>query len=379
MIRVTEAISDTNIGGAGRLLLARLSCTDRRKIQTTVILPKGSSLVKPLREMKISVCEVCCKADSSWDAHAILLLAHVIYQQRPHLFHAHGWLSARVAARLVGVPVSIYTRHCAFDLTWLERFPVTQLVQRYLCELLSDKVIAVSPAARDNLISLGIRKSQIKVIINGSLAVTPQGEAERLERKRRLGIPNDAVVVGILARLEPCKDHACFLRAAKRLLEHPGKKRYRFLIVGDGSLMNELKNQSRGLGISNEVIFTGFLQDPSPILDLFDMNVNCSIGTETSSLALSEGMSLGIPSIASNFGGNPYMVKDGENGFLYQRGNDKMLAERIRTIAENSLLASQMSQNAKERFERELNAVVMTRQYEALYSDLLEKKRSYLS
>lgn len=143
--------------------------------------------------------------------------------------------------------------------------------------------------------------------------------------------------------------------------------------------MNELKNQSRGLGISNEVIFTGFLQDPSPILDLFDMNVNCSIGTETSSLALSEGMSLGIPSIASNFGGNPYMVKDGENGFLYQRGNDKMLAERIRTIAENSLLASQMSQNAKERFERELNAVVMTRQYEALYSDLLEKKRSYLS
>ena len=53
-------------------------------------------------------------------------------------------------------------------------------------------------------------------------------------------------------------------------------------------------------------------------MNITDINVNCSIGTETSSLALSEGMSLGVPAVVSDFGGNP-MIRDGRNGFVFRQ------------------------------------------------------------
>lgn len=374
MIHVLEAISDTNIGGAGRLLVARLSCTDHKRIRTTVLLPKGSMLKKPLKALKICVVEVPFGADASFEWWAVFSLANIIRKLNPDLVHTHGWFSVRVAARMIGVPISIYTRHCAFDLTSKEKKLFTKIRNRCFCEVLSNCVIAVSPAAKDNLVALGIRPSKIRVIFNGCLPVRLLTSQEKVELRRQMGIPDDSIVVGILARLEPCKDHACFLRAAKRLIEESKGTSYYFLIVGTGSLEQKLKNQSKSLGIVPHVIFTGFLSDPSAVMNLFDINVNCSVGTETSSLALSEGMSLGIPSIASDFGGNPYMIKDGENGFIYRRGDDKQLADCIRRIATDSCLAEKISKKATERFEKDLNAFSMTKQYEELYCRLCKKK-----
>lgn len=374
MIHVLEAISDTNIGGAGRLLLARLSCTDRNRIRTTVLLPKESMLKKPLQTLKIRVVEVPFGADTSFEWWAVFSLANIIRKMNPDLVHTHGWFSVRVAAWMIGVPISIYTRHCAFDLSDKEKKFFTKIRNYCLCELLSDCVIAVSPAAKDNLIALGIRPSRIHVIFNGCLPVLTLSKSKKVDLRRQMGIPEDAIVVGILARLEPYKDHSCFLRAAKRLLEESKGKSYYFLIVGTGSLEQKLKNQSKSLGIASHVFFTGFLSDPSDVMNLFDINVNCSVGTETASLALSEGMSLGIPAICSDFGGNPYMIKDGENGFIYRRGDDNQLADCIRRIATDSCLAEKMSKKATERFEKDLNAFAMTKQYEELYCRLCKKK-----
>ena len=183
MIHILEVISDTNMGGAGRLLLARLEKTNREKIRTTVLLPKGSLLKEELIRLGIRTVEVVGGADRSLDPIAVLSIVRVIHHLRPDLLHAHGSLSARIAARICGVPISIYTRHCAYPLKSWERLSIVRLMQRWLCDLLSDCVVAVSPAAQKNLLQLGIRKKRIVQIINGSLPLHRLSEAESYRRR----------------------------------------------------------------------------------------------------------------------------------------------------------------------------------------------------
>ena len=148
---------------------------------------------------------------------------------------------------------------------------------------------------------------------------------------------------------------------------------FKVLLIGDGTQKQGLMELCNELGICDKVIFCGFVDDVAPLMNIVDINVNCSIGTETSSLALSEGMSLGIPSVVSDYGGNPYMVRDGVNGFLYPQGNAEELAKKI-LLLEDKKLYEKLSRGARERFESELNARRMTRLTEKLYSLLLKKR-----
>ena len=59
------------------------------------------------------------------------------------------------------------------------------------------------------------------------------------------------------------------------------------------------------------MLFLGFVQNVAEILSILDIQCNCSYGTEASSLALIEGMSLGLATVASDYGGNPWQVDDG--------------------------------------------------------------------
>ena len=126
-------------------------------------------------------------------------------------------------------------------------------------------------------------------------------------------------------------------------------------------------------GLSPYVRFTGFADDVSPYYNIMDINVNCSVGTETSSLALSEGMSLGIPAVVSDYGGNPYMVRHGVNGLVYPTGRYDILAREIHRLASDERLYRQLSGGAYRRFLTELNAKQMTENTERLYRVLYDR------
>ena len=141
----------------------------------------------------------------------------------------------------------------------------------------------------------------------------------------------------------------------------------RFLLIGDGSCRAELESQARALGVADHVIFTGFVDDVAPYYALMDVNLNCSIGTETSSLALSEGMSLGVPCIATTFGGNPYMVTDGKNGFLVPERDPAAMAEKICALIDDPALRQKLSAGALSAYAEKFTASAMTRQLEDMY------------
>ena len=372
-MKILEVISDTNIGGAGILLATRCECMNRSKYEITVAIPKGSKLSKRLNDIGVAVVEVDACRDRSFEWGGILKWIRLIRKVRPMLINCHGCLSCRIAARLCSVPVLVDTRHCAFlTKRWQRVFPGKQLLGMGR-RMLSDQTIAVAVAAKENLLEMGAPSKKIQVIINGAKPMRTLSEEEKRWQRKALNIPQNAVVVGIFARLEPCKGHETFLRAAQILTKKQGN--YCFLIVGDGSLSRTLRERVEKLELTEAIRFVGFAEDVAPYLNVTDIQVNCSVGTETSSLALSEGMSLGIPAVASNFGGNPYMIRDGENGFLFPIDRYDILAQRIFQIGEDPELYDHLSQGAKHRFEEELNVERMTRETEALYDYLLIKAK----
>ena len=85
-------------------------------------------------------------------------------------------------------------------------------------------------------------------------------------------------------------------------------------------------------------------------------------------------MSLGIPCVASNYGGNSYMVQNGVNGFIYPVSDHKRLAELISLISNDTKLYGQLSKNAYQRYERELNAKKMTEATYSYYTQLQSLK-----
>lgn len=371
MIRVLEAISDTNIGGAGRLLLARLEESDRARFDEIVILPKASKLCPHLDALGVKYIEIDGCGDRSLDIFAIPKLYRELRHVRPQILNSHACLSARIAGRLAGVPVVIQTRHSSFPIGKFYDNRVVRAAVRSASRIFTDRIIAVAHIVAHDLVRMGVERERISVIINGARPLYRASENDIKATREHLGIPSGARVVGICARLEKCKDHETFLRAAKLICKRDGD--YRFLIVGEGSERHALERLSRQIGIAHRVIFMGFCDNIAEYMSLFDVNVNCSVGTETSSLALSEGMSLGIPAIASDYGGNPYMVHDGVNGFLYPQGNEEELAKKI-LLLEDENLYKKLSRGAKKRFEDELNSRRMTRLTEKLYVSLLKKR-----
>jgi len=367
MIKVVEVISDTNIGGAGILLLNRLKRTRRDIFDITVILPKGSMLTDRLKAEKIKTVEISCEGDRSADIKSFFKYLSEIKRISPNIINCHGSFNGRVAAKLVGVPIRIYTRHCVFPLKSYQKNKSVRSITRFLTDRLNNCIIAVSFSARENLLEMGINQNRVKVIINGAERLKKISDKKREELRKSLKMKEDDIVVSICARLEPCKDHKCFLQAARVLCKKSDK--YRFLVIGSGSLEKQLKNMAKRLGIADKIIFTGFVGDVSTYMNITDVNVNCSIGTETSSLALSEGMSLGIPAVVSNYGGNPYMVCAGKNGYIYRSENFIELAQKIeQTVKKENY--KRLSVGALKRFESELNAERMTRETEELYLSL---------
>ena len=370
-MKVLHVISDENIGGAGVLLTSLLHNFDRERVQSVVALPRGSALCERVAALEIPYCELTHPCDR-FSAASVREISDLIREQNIDIVHANAALAARFAGRRCKTAVT-HTRHCCYPPQGVWRIGAVRKVGGLWNRALSDRVIATADAAAENLVSFGIPRGKIDVILNGSEPVRQLREEELEAARRKWGIPSDCFAVGICARLEPCKGHETFLRAAKLLLERYPRRSFRFLIVGSGSRRAELEVMCETLGLESSVCFTGFLRDMAPIYRLLRVNVNCSTGTETSCLALSEGMSAGVPAVVSDYGGNRAMIGGSLAGIVYPVGNADALADAIGRIAADNALELQMRRAARERYEACYTAAAMTERVTRVYERMLSR------
>ena len=102
-------------------------------------------------------------------------------------------------------------------------------------------------------------------------------------------------------------------------------------------------------------------------MSITDIQANASYGTEATSLALLEGMSLGIPAVVSDFGGNPGVIKNGENGFVVPQCDSHSLADKIQLLLDDEQLYREMSEKSLKIFSQAFTAKAMTKQTEKIY------------
>lgn len=368
-LRVLHIISDTNIGGAGRLLLNFLAHYDRDRLKVYVLCPAGSLLAERCASSPgvtiLALPEL--PADESfapgWLWKQIPAIIRVIRQYHINVVHTHASFAGRLAARLAGGACVIYTRH-RLELEgagmpgalweWL-----LSLINNYTC----DRVVAVSRAVQSDLLRQGVPERKIALIYNG---------IDLTKFQPRPWLPDArGPVVGLVGRLEPEKGHRCFLEAARMLLPKCGD--CRFWIVGTGSLLQELQNCAWKLGISKRVEFLGLRDDIPELLAQMSVVAVPSL-SEAFALSLVEAMSMGRPCVASSIGGIKEILVDRVNGLLVEPDNPRALSSRIAWLLDHPAEASRMGEAAARTAAERFDARVMTERLTGLYMECVRER-----
>ena len=370
MKRILNIISDTNVGGAGRILLTYLKYMNREEYETAVALPAGSLLIERIEALDVKVFEIDGISDRSFDRAAIRLLKEVIREYRPDLVHTHGTLSGRIAARQCGCAV-VYTRHSVFPVPRkISRGP-GKLLNKVINEHYADRIISVSHAASDNLTDAGISPGKIDLVFNGVEKLTPAPEATKERLRAEFGIRPGQFTAAIFARMISYKGQMDIIDAAHLLKE----KGYDFKILlagtGEDGYIRSLQDRIGELGLQDDVLLPGFRRDVSDILSILDVQLNASYGTEATSLALLEGFSLGIPAVASDYGGNPYVIEDGVNGLIFKSRDVSALADALARLMDDRELLAALGANALSAYNERFTAQVYANNVEKVYRKAL--------
>lgn len=368
MIKVLEVSSDSNIGGAGKCIITFLKYFDRSRFDVSVVLPTGSLLKPEAEALGVKVYEMDNLAEKSLDFKAIKSLRKLFRKLKPDVVHTHASMSARIAAKQCGIKI-VYTRHSVFEPSKKISVGPGKVINGIVNNATADRIIAVAEAAKDNLTATGVSDKKIEVILNGVEALMQFDYEKRQQARESFGIKPDETAVALVARLTEVKGHKYFVESAKILKERGYK--IKFMIAGTGDTEAELKQQIKSEGLENTVVMTGFLTDVQPLMNAMDIQGNCSFGTEATSLSLLQGMSIGKPAVVTDFGGNPGVIKDGQNGFLVPIKDSKAMADAIQNLIDDKALYERMTENAKRIYQTSFTAEVNTRRIEKVYSSLV--------
>lgn len=256
------------------------------------------------------------------DARAFFRLYTLMKKERPAIVHTHtakaGTLG-RLAAVCAGVPVRVHTFHGhVFDGYFHPlKARIFIAIERILA-LITHKVIMVSEGVRHEIVDeLKVAPRSKSAVIRLGLELgtfTDNGKGGPGFR-RSVGVGADDLLVGIVGRLVPIKNHRMFLDAAARIKDGMPGRRVRFLVIGDGEMRQDLEAYAVSLGLKDDVIFTGWVRDLAAAYAAMDIATLTSLN-EGTPVSLIEAMASARAVVATDVGGVRDVVLDGENGLL---------------------------------------------------------------
>lgn len=288
----------------------------------------------------------------------------VSQQQSLDLLHVHYSIPHATAALLsreiTGVPY-VVTLHGS-DVTILGSDRSYLAVNTNSVEQ-ADSITAVSSfMAEEAHERLGIKK-EIRVIpnfVDAELFSPASGEV--IER-----IKGRDVVVTHVSNFRPVKRIQDLVYAMGIVVkEAPGA---RLVLVGDGPERHGIERLIDRLRLKGHVLLTGYRSDVPNLLRCSDVVVLCS-ETESAPLTLLEGLSCGLPVVATSVGGIPEIVEDGVNGFLVPPKHPEAIAERILELNGDRGLRARLGEAARETVLERYTADAVVGQYEDVYEEV---------
>ena len=366
-------------GGMIRHLVDLLSHIDREKYEPYTIAPPENNLLSSLDALGVTLyqLEISDRPDPGKDIRTAFRLRTVFRKARPDLLHVHGHKAALVAvlARAflkdkAPMVVSVHNYPSYYKSNVINRIAgsfALRFIVRKAC-----KVIAVSDAVKRDLIKLDhLEASRIVTIHNGidAKAIAKNGEAGVDVLKEALGIGDGDIVIGTAGRLIEGKGHLVLIEAADQLLkDNPHAK---VVIAGDGPERKRLEDRISTLKLKKSVILPGFMDDLGPFFSLVDVFVLPSF-SEAFGIVLLEAMNAGCPVVASEAGGIPEIVRDGETGLCFHAGDADKLAAAVRRLLDDEGLRTKLIRNAKRMVKEEFSLDKMSQETEKVYDGCLD-------
>lgn len=256
-----------------------------------------------------------------------------------HTFLLTGSLYGRFAAMMAGVPIVIGTEvniyenkrasHARFE-KWLMRG--------------TDAVIASAKSVKDFYVGqVGADPAKVEVIYNAvdwsQLETTMSRDAIRTS----LGVPQDVMAAGIIARLTEQKAHRVLFDA---MAQHVSLRQMHLVVVGDGELRESLKQRVETLGLQPRVHFAGARRDLGNILNAVDLFTMPSLW-EGLPLSLVLAMGAGLPVVTTRVAGIPEVVQHDVSGLLVSPGKSDELAHALARLVEDASLRRSLGERAR--------------------------------
>jgi glycosyltransferase involved in cell wall biosynthesis len=261
--------------------------------------------------------------------------------------HAHNFVpNYYAAAALIGVdsrPPLVGTCHDMGNrlsnrkLRWLYRLSL----------LRTARVAMVGQQVHDRYVASGVVKAtSAEIVMNGIPVRLFNGSTERRQNARKvLGLSDDLLVIGCVGRLVQLKNQRLVVECMPALLRlHPT---LHLVVVGDGPLESALHAQALSLGVAAHIEFLGNRSDVADLLPAFDIFALCS-STEGLSIALLEACASSLAVVATNVGGNPEIIQDGQTGLLIPVDDHDALRNALHSLLADPALRARLGAGAAE-------------------------------
>ncbi|HZJ82894.1 MAG TPA: glycosyltransferase family 4 protein [Clostridia bacterium] len=304
------------------------------------------------------------------DIHTVIRLVNILKEYRIDVLHCHGFragLIGRIAAFLARCNC-IYTMHNFPPLGLSKgKRQIAGNIERYLSHI-TGKIITVSEALkREAVDSMAIKEDKIGVIYNG--ISRPAGNKTLKKLRESLGIDNDQVLIGTVARLIPSKGIDVLLDAIPFVNgKYPNVK---FIILGDGPEESKLRGQAIKLNCNENIIFAGYKEYIWYYYDVFDIFLLPTL-SEGLGISIIEALMVGLPVISTRTGGVEEIIRHNYNGYLVPPGNSKELARAILYFLAHPEKAKEYGRRGKELVKDKFHKETMIRETLDLILDVME-------
>jgi glycosyltransferase involved in cell wall biosynthesis len=297
-----------------------------------------------------------------YDAKCVRDLIKIFKSENPDIVASHSskaGIVARIACWLSKIP-NTFTAH---GWSFADGIPQPQKSIFYVIEkimgLISYQVITVANIEKDYALSKKILPAhKIKTIYNGA-----KDNAKDLLHKK---IKNEIFTITMVAGIRPQKDHETLIRALEKIRD----LNWQVYFLGDGELENKTKALVDNLNLSQKFHFEGAVLNVEDYLlktDIMALITNW----EGLPISIIEGLSFGLPIVATNVAGVKEEVIDNYNGITVERGDIESIKTAILNLYYNADLRKQYGINSRKLFESNFTVETMYKNTLTLYQSII--------
>jgi glycosyltransferase involved in cell wall biosynthesis len=261
---------------------------------------------------------------------SIYRIKALINRIKPDILHAHYVTNYGLFGALCNFNPFVVTAWGS-DVFIVPEARFVSMIKKYIAIYTlrkADLITSDSLFSNRTIGGFGVDEEKVKLIVLGvDLRLFHQIENSE-EFKKELHIPQNCQVVISTRNLEPVYDVSTLIKAIPYVVDE--RPNTYFLIVGEGTLRHQLEELTSKLGVAKSVRFVGSVlnREMPRFLGASDIFVSTSL-SDTRSVSLLEAMANGLPAVVTDLEGNKECVKEGVNGFLFAKGDFKVLAEKI--------------------------------------------------